>query len=93
MRKIAPMIRTGYLTGQQDVETLNKMLQVGIWQYCPDGKTVTEENMRRFREAGFSICAWGVKDENIMRRMLDMGVDGMTVNFPDVLQKALTGNS
>lgn len=89
VRSIAPEIRTGYLTRRQDEELLAEMKRAGIWQYCPEGKTVTEETMKRFREAGFSIRAWGVSDVSVMRRMLDMGVDGMTVNFPDKLQEAL----
>lgn len=89
VRQIAPDIRTGYLTKRQDAELLTDMKKSGIWQYCPEGKTVTEETVKRFRDAGFSIRAWGVTDEAVMHRMLAMGVDGMTVNFPDKLQEAL----
>lgn len=89
VRKLAPAIRTGYLTRRQDTDLLNEMKQSGIWQYCPDGHSVTEETIKLFREENFSIRAWGVADETIMNRMLALHVDGMTVNFPDKLQKAL----
>ena len=89
VRRIAPEIRTGYLTRRQDADLLQEMKTNGIWQYCPEGHTVTPEAMRMFREAGFSIRAWGVSNESVMERMLALGVDGMTVNFPDRLQEAL----
>jgi glycerophosphoryl diester phosphodiesterase len=60
-----------------------------MYQDCPNAATWTEGWNRVFRDAGFSIRAWGVKDETLMHRMLAMKVDGMTVNFPDKLQKAL----
>ena len=89
VRQIASEIRTGFLTRNQDENTLKTLKENGIWQYCPDGHTVTEETIKKFRDAGLSIRAWGVTDETIMSRMLVFGVDGMTVNFPDKLQKAL----
>lgn len=33
--------------------------------------------------------AWGIDNEQVMRDMLDLKVDGMTINFPDVLVAAL----
>ena len=49
---------------------------------------ITDE-MRLARERGFSVRFWGVKNEELMRRALALGGDGMTVNFPDKLTAAL----
>lgn len=89
VRRLAPEVRTGFLTGRQDAELADVMKKNGIWQYCPDARTVTEETVKLFRASGFSIRAWGVADEDVMRRMLALKLDGMTVNFPDKLHKAL----
>lgn len=87
---LAPHIRTGYLTRRQDMALIEEMRQSGVRQYCPDGRIVTQEAINAFRDAGFSIRAWGISDETVMHRVLGLGIDGgMTVNFPDLLQKAL----
>ena len=38
---------------------------------------------------GFSVRAWGIDSISAMERALDIGVDGMTINYPDVLFNAL----
>ena len=88
-RKLMPEMRLGYLSGGESMELLEELKAMGMYQYCPNAVTWTEEWNRVFRDAGFSIRAWGVKDETLMHRMLAMKVDGMTVNFPDKLQEAL----
>ena len=84
-----PDIRTGYLSKGENAELIDAMKEAGIYQYCPRASTWTKEWDRRFREAGFSIRAWGVTDESLMMKMLEMHVDGMTVNFPDKLEAAI----
>ena len=89
VRALAPEIRVGYLCACDEEQLITDMKENGIYQYCPDGRTLTEEAFARFRAAGFSIRAWGIADEEIMKRMVNMGVDGMTVNFPDKLIRYL----
>lgn len=89
VRRLAPDLKTGYLCKQTDEALLENMQKEGIWQYCPKAADLNEAWIARFRAAGFSIRAWGVKDEALMQRVLDMKLDGMTVNFPDKLQAAL----
>ena len=68
---------------------MEELKTMGLYQYCPNAASWAEEWNKKYREAGFSIRAWGVKDETLMRKMLVMHVDGMTVNFPDKLVAAL----
>jgi len=89
IRQIAPEFHTGYLCHQCSDELFSRMQQEGVWQFCPKAADFTDEWNRKLRDAGFSIRAWGVANEDLMHRMLQMGVDGMTVNFPDKLQAAL----
>ncbi len=37
------------------------------------------------RAQGLYIRAWGVKNVALMRQAISAGVDGMTVDFPDVI--------
>ena len=89
VRRIDPRIKTGYLCKHTDDALLEAMKREGIWQYCPKAADMTEEWIAKFRAEGFSIRAWGVTDEALMRRVLTMDTDGMTVNFPDKLCQAL----
>jgi len=59
---------------------------LGIW--CRD---VTRELVESAREAGLSVRAWGLgQDQGTeMVRLIQAGVDGMTTDCPDVLQAIL----
>ena len=50
---------------------------------------VTPAVVRRLHDEGLVVRAWGVADEALMRRVVDSGADGMTVNFPDRLRAYL----
>ncbi len=41
--------------------------------------------MDRLHQDGFLVRAWGVSNEELMAQVVEAGVDGMTVNFPDKL--------
>lgn len=89
VRRLDSGIHTGYLCKKTDQALLERMKSAGIDQYCPKASELTPEWNEAFRAAGFSIRAWGVENERLMHQMLDLHVDGMTVNFPDKLEAAL----
>ena len=49
------------------------------------GRELTAETVDKCHRVGFSVRAWGIANEEIMKRVYDAGADGMTVNFPDKL--------
>jgi glycerophosphoryl diester phosphodiesterase len=63
--------------------------ELGISQICPRTNLVTPELVKAIHDAGFEARAWGVADEGLMRRVVDAGADGMTINFPDKLVEYL----
>ena len=70
----------------------NKLKQVNILaelNQCPKAEIISRELVDKFKAQGYSVRAWGVKNEELMRRVIDSGADGMTVNFPDKLTEAL----
>lgn len=73
---------------EESNETVGKVLKEGLYQYCPRASTFTKEWNERLK-CGLSIRAWGAENEELMNKMLTFGVDGMTVNYPDKLQKAI----
>ena len=63
--------------------------KIGLEQLCPKAEIISRELVDKFKAQGYSVRAWGVKNEELMRRVIDSGADGMTVNFPDKLTEAL----
>lgn len=84
-RALAPELPTGWLVGEVTDEVIEATLAMGLGQVCPRGDQVTPALVERLHALGLVVRAWGVPDEALMRRVVDAGADGMTVNFPDKL--------
>jgi len=84
-RQIAPELEAGWLVAAPTEEIVSRALALGLAQICPRADQVTAEAVRALHARGLVVRAWGVSDEALMRRAVEAGVDGMTVNFPDVL--------
>jgi len=85
LKAYAPTLRIGYLTKTTDDEVIHSLLAIGACEICPRGCDVTPEAVAKWHRLGFNVRAWGISNQEIMRSVYDAGVDGMTVNFPDVL--------
>ena len=90
LRRLDPEIRLGYLTREIDSETLDLLDAHHVQQICPQLPHVTRESMDLAVKRGFSVRFWGVTNTELMQRAIELGGDGMTVNFPDKLAAALS---
>lgn len=88
-KKLAPHIKAGYLTSKVDDALLEKMKEDKIDELCPEAKIITHELCKKWHDLGFNVRAWGICNTDYMESAYLAGVDGMTVNFPDKLQKLL----
>ena len=61
----------------------------GVEEICPFAGDIDPDFVSRWHEGGFTVRAWGVSDEETMRRLVEAGVDGITVNFPQKLTALL----
>ena len=52
---------------------------------APEAGCLTKEGIKLLRNSGFGVRAWGVFNRDLMKKMCELKVDGMTVNFPDRL--------
>jgi len=93
VRAYAPELPTGWLVEEVSATVITQARQLGLTQICPRANTVTPELVRRLHAEGFVIRAWGVADEVLMRKVVEAGADGMTVNFPDKLLAYLQDRS
>ena len=89
MRDCAPHYRLGYLYKPEDAQAEEKARRIHLEQLCPKAEIVDKAMVDALRAKGYSVRAWGVKNEELMHRVIESGADGMTVNFPDKLYEAL----
>jgi glycerophosphoryl diester phosphodiesterase len=68
-----------------DKTHIHQLLDIGGEEIAPKAEEITEENMRYWRSNNLGVRAWGVSNVALMKKMCDLKVDGMTVNFPDRL--------
>ncbi|MBK8797736.1 MAG: hypothetical protein IPM07_15930 [Anaerolineales bacterium] len=85
VRRLAPNLSTGWLVRNITEELIATAKRMGIDQLCPQASTVSPEIVRLLHNEGFTVRAWGVPSEAVMRAVVRSGADGMTVNFPDKL--------
>ena len=85
MKKCAPKLKLGYLTVDVTAEKLSRMKKDGIDEICPKASNISAEDVWEWQKSGFNVRAWGVSDEELMKKMYDFGTNGMTCNFPDKL--------
>lgn len=75
----------GFLVRVFDEGTIENVSRARFDQICPHAATLTQEVMDKAQTMGLAVRAWGVSNEELQERALQMGVDGMTVNWPDRL--------
>lgn len=104
MKRVAPELRVGFLTKlfrDPDIdsivtdasdEVIKKLLDMGAYEICPKGSDITEERVAYWHSLGLGVRAWGITDTDVMKKVYEAGVDGMTVNFPDKLTELLKSN-
>ena len=85
IKKLDPDARVGWLTWRAEDAEIEKLCRIGGEEMAPKAEYITEDLIKALREKGLGIRAWGVSDAALMKKMCALGVDGMTVNFPDRL--------
>jgi len=76
------------LDKQGDLEAIAAAREYAqIWS--PKHDLVTRELVERVHELGLLAIPWTVNDEPRMRELIDMGVDGIITDYPDLLLRVL----
>jgi len=65
-------------------------LQVPIYHYGM--KLVTRRFVKYVQSIGLKIHVWTINDENTMRKLIDLGVDGIITDRPKLLKEVLSKN-
>ncbi len=85
LKELEPAARVGYLIDAPDDDALNALIAIGGEEIAPRATNISAELIQKWRSLGLGVRAWGVKEVPIMKKMCELKVDGMTVNFPDRL--------
>jgi glycerophosphoryl diester phosphodiesterase len=86
VRARAPSVPTGQLVGDLSDPALVVERAVGAGHVAdnPPGPVVDRAFMERAHRAGLLVYPWTIDDPDQMRALLDLDVDGIITNVPDV---------
>ncbi len=85
VKELRPDFRVGFLADDFDDRAISEFAEIGGEQLCPKATRLTPEKVAAWHGMGYNVRAWGVSNPELMRSAYAAGVDGMTVNFPDLL--------
>ena len=89
VKKIAPHIPVGLLDRP---DCLHRACLACFFPHAalhPEHTMVDARYMARARQRGYRVNVWTVDDPDEMRHLIDLGVDGIITNLPDVLHSIL----
>jgi len=94
VKTLAPELPTTALLktdGTSPQEKVDLARELGVDTLGPRCTDITRELVEVAHEAGLLVRAWGLgRDQGEeMRRLIDLGIDGMTTDCPDILQRIL----
>lgn len=87
MHEKYPQVQTSFLTGDKEKDKLEDLLKrIGYTPeyYSPNYKTVTPELIKDCHQRNIKIVPWTVDDIATIKKLADMGVDGIITDYPDL---------
>ena len=97
MREVSKHCRLGWLVVDEhfDERIYQKARELELFQLCPRVDVITETMVRAGHSLVEEIRVWGLKGEprhvrDLVRRAVDSGCDGMTINWPDWAKNVVT---
>jgi glycerophosphoryl diester phosphodiesterase len=85
-RQLEPKLGAAALisnTAPISINTLTKDATAQI--YSPDYRFLDEAQVRQAHAAGIRVISWTVNEPEVMRQLLDWGVDGIITDYPNRL--------
>lgn len=89
IKELDPTARVGWLISSTTEEDARRLLKIGGEEIAPKAEIITKDLMDMWRGLGLGVRAWGVSNVSLMKKAFLLGVDGMTVNFPDRLSELM----
>ncbi len=90
IRELNSKAKVGYIFSKlpKDIDVFTADVDLLSAKY----KIVDAEFVRKAKENGKEVAVWTVNKPEDMKRMIELGVDAIITNYPDVLRKLLDGD-
>jgi glycerophosphoryl diester phosphodiesterase len=88
LRSKAPRVRAALLYSKPFAEPWREAAEQG-WDLHPNASAVDGELIKEAHSRGITVRAWTVNEPEVMRQLIDLGVDAIITNFPDRLHEVL----
>jgi glycerophosphoryl diester phosphodiesterase len=85
LRSAAPEAQIAHLSNAAsfDEQAIQVALDAGANEIAPRAGRLTPEAVQRAQAAGLRVWAWGITDPDILRRAVQAGIGGCTLDYPD----------
>ncbi|MBI2940296.1 MAG: hypothetical protein HYY04_07620 [Chloroflexi bacterium] len=85
IRELSSIVATGVLYAARPVDPVALATAAGADALLPQWAQLTEADIEAAHRAGLAVVPWTVNDSGIARRLLEIGVDGITSDCPEQL--------
>lgn len=83
LRDVSPEASLAFLIKEMADDTLARCRSICVAQLSIHNSTLTPAVIQTVRDAGMDVRTWGISDRETLRRVLALGVYGLTLNWPD----------
>jgi glycerophosphoryl diester phosphodiesterase len=87
IRLLAPEIRVGLLASRRARQLVAAAVEMGAYAINPRYDLVNAELCRAAHERSLQVYAWTADEPELMRKLIDKGVDGIMTNYPERLRQ------
>ncbi len=95
IRKVDPSLQVGFVTGFDVMQVqmlLDHAVEAGMHAIIPYDRTVDRRFVERAHESGLIVNVWTINDADRMRELIEIGVDGLITDTPDVARAVVDGD-
>ena len=83
MRALHPSVSIAVLTDDNPLDALLMAKKLEAIAINPHYKLLTKENVHLIQNAGYKVLPWTVNEEEDIKKMKEIGVDGVFTNYPE----------
>jgi glycerophosphoryl diester phosphodiesterase len=87
VHELLPELQLGYIYNRTQDEEARHNCPVDV--VIPQFRLASRELIEEVHDEGLTVWAWTVNDEEEVRRLVNLGVDGLITDHPDKVRKWL----
>ena len=83
LRELDSEIKIALVTGNDPLKAIGPALRLGAVAINPTYKKLNKKVIDEIFEAGLKVYTWTVNNKEDIKRMKDLGVNGIITDFPE----------